>query len=223
MSGWGEYLAAWAVFLLSHMIPARPAIRARIVAVLGRRAYLAAYSLASVVIFLWLLLAAGRAPYVGLWAMPPWGPWAVLATMVLALGFLVFGLGRPNPLSFAGTSAPFDPAGAGILRFVRHPVLASALLWALAHLVVNGDLAHLILFGGFALFAVFGMIALDRRNRRRMGDARWSATLAAIRAAPLRATRGTALRAGILVALVLAVIAVHPWLAGVDIEPLLRF
>ncbi|MBW7922602.1 MAG: NnrU family protein [Rubellimicrobium sp.] len=222
MGGWFEYVAAWAVFLLSHMIPARPGLRGRLVGMLGRRGYTIAYSILSVVIFLWLVRAAGRAPFVGLWPRPDWGPWFVLAMMTLALGILTFGLGRPNPFSFGGSGGAFDPARAGVLRFVHHPVLATAFLWALAHMVVNGDLAHVILFGGFVGFAIFGKLALDARNRRRMGEAAWAEAVAATRAAPLRPAWGTLVRALVTLALVLVLVALHPWLAGIDIEPLFR-
>lgn len=222
LGGWFEYVAAWAVFLLSHMVPSRPGMRGRLVAMLGRRGYLIAYSLLSVVLFLWLVWAAGRAPHVQLWAMPSWGPWLVLVAMTIAFTLLVFGLFRPNPFSFGGTGAAYDPARAGILRVVRHPILATALIWALAHLVVNGDVAHVILFGGFVLFAVFGMVALDMRNRRRMGDAAWQETLAALHRAPLRPAGSTVVRAVIVIVTVLVFVAIHPWLAGVDIEPYFR-
>lgn len=222
MGGWGEYVAAWVVFLLSHMIPARPALRGRLVALMGRRGYLIVYSVLSVAIFIWLLYAAGRAPYVQVWPMPSWGPWFVLAAMTMAFTLLVFGLFRPNPFSFGGTGGAYDPARAGILRINRHPILATALIWSLAHLVVNGSVAHVILFGGFALFAIFGMVALDTRNRRRMGDAAWAETIAALHQAPLRPTGGTLLRALAVIVTVLIFIAIHPWLAGVDIEPYFR-
>lgn len=218
MIGWGEYIAAWAVFLLSHMIPARPALRGRLIGLMGRWGYLAAYSLLSVAIFLWLIYAAGRAPHVQLWVTPVWGPWFVLVTMVIAFTFLVFGLGRPNPFSFGGTSGAFDPAQIGILRFVRHPILATALLWAAAHLVVNGDVAHVILFGGFVLFAVFGMVMLDRRNRRHMGEEAWAELIAAMRKAPISPSRRTFMRAVVVLLVVLLFVGIHPWLAGVSIE-----
>lgn len=222
MGGWGEYVAAWAVFLLSHMIPARPALRGRLVELMGRPGYLIAYSVLSAAIFIWLLYAAGRAPHVQLWPMPTWGPWFVLAAMSVAFALLVFGLFRPNPFSFGGSSGVYDPAQAGVLRITRHPILATALIWSLAHLVVNGDVAHVILFGGFALFAVFGMVALDMRNRRRMGEAAWAETIAALHRAPLRPTGRTFLRALLVIVTVLVFVALHPWLAGIGIEHYFR-
>lgn len=66
MGGWGEYAAAWAVFLLSHMLPARPRLRRALVMAFGERGFVAVYSLASIVVLGWLVAAAGRAPHVPL-------------------------------------------------------------------------------------------------------------------------------------------------------------
>jgi uncharacterized membrane protein len=45
---------------------------------------------------------------------------------------------------------------------IRHPQLVGFSIWAIAHLLVNGDLASLILFGGLLLWAQ-GAIALINR------------------------------------------------------------
>jgi len=45
---------------------------------------------------------------------------------------------------------------------LRHPMLAGMLVWAVAHLLVNGDLASLVLFGGLGLWAL-GAVALINR------------------------------------------------------------
>ena len=72
-------------------------------------------------------------------ARAPSGALAALAAMTAAGLILTFRLFRPNPLSFGGTRNPaFDPQNPGLLRWVRHPVLAAFFLWSGAHLVVTG-------------------------------------------------------------------------------------
>ncbi len=51
----------------------------------------------------------------------------------------------------------------GLLRSkLRHPMLGAVKVWALAHLLVNGDLASVILFGGMLAWAVFDMIKINK-------------------------------------------------------------
>jgi uncharacterized membrane protein len=49
-----------------------------------------------------------------------------------------------------------------IARKMRHPMLGAVKVWALAHLLVNGDLASFILFGGLLAWAVIQMIAINK-------------------------------------------------------------
>jgi uncharacterized membrane protein len=49
-----------------------------------------------------------------------------------------------------------------ILNKARHPMLGGFKLWALAHLLVNGDLASIVLFGGLLGWAVFSLISINR-------------------------------------------------------------
>ena len=51
-----------------------------------------------------------------------------------------------------------------IRRKIRHPQLAGTKTWAIAHLLVNGDLASIILFGGILAWAVIAMIGANRRD-----------------------------------------------------------
>jgi len=45
---------------------------------------------------------------------------------------------------------------------MRHPMLIGLKTWALAHLLVNGDVESFILFGGLLGWAVFAMIVINR-------------------------------------------------------------
>lgn len=44
---------------------------------------------------------------------------------------------------------------------LRHPMLTGTALWAIAHLLVNGDVASLVLFGGIGLWAVVSMLVIN--------------------------------------------------------------
>lgn len=57
----------------------------------------------------------------------------------------------------------FMQANRGSLRTImRHPMLTAVKTWALAHLLVNGDLASIILFGGMLAWAVVEVIFINR-------------------------------------------------------------
>ncbi|PWS35235.1 NnrU family protein [Falsiroseomonas bella] len=213
MGGWGEYAAAWAVFLASHMLPARPALRGPIVDVVGERAFLAAYSALSILILAWMIGAAGRAPFVPVWGWAWWQAWVVNVAMVAACLLAALGVAVPNPFSIAGArNDRYDPARPGVLALTRHPVLLALALWSGAHLLPNGDLAHVLLFGPFAAISLLGMRALDARRRRRWGTGRFDALLprGPARLAPARLAAGLALWAA-LAASHAAVIGVPPW------------
>lgn len=224
MTGWAEFAAAFAAFFISHRVPMRPATRARAEAVLGKRGFILAYSALSLAILVWLVVAAGRAPYVTLWPREPWQAWVPVITMAPVCLLLAFSIARANPLSFgAAQDAPFDPAHPGLLRWVRHPLLLALALWAGAHVVPNGDLAHVILFGLFAGFALLGMKIMDRRKRRLMGAERWRALTDAIHRAPAlphpASWRGAGLRVLAAVLLYGLLIFLHPVVIGVSPLP----
>lgn len=50
----------------------------------------------------------------------------------------------------------------------QHPLLLSAMLWAVAHLLANGSLADLLLFGGFLAWTIAVRASLAQRPARRM-------------------------------------------------------
>lgn len=208
MSGWAEFVLAYAAFMASHAIPSRPALKARFERALGRTGYLTAFALLSTALLIWLIVATERAPIVEIWGQEGWMRWLVNLAMPVSILFGTFAVGAINPFSFGGRAQGFDPAHPGIAGVTRHPLLISLLIWSGAHLIANGDLAHVILFGTFALISVLGMWAIDRRNRRVWGAEEWARLSAATANIPFaalirgawRPTRGpTWLRVGIAV------------------------
>ncbi len=53
-------------------------------------------------------------------------------------------------------------AKTALARKIRHPQLIAVKTWAVAHLLVNGDVASLILFGGLLAWAVIEVILINR-------------------------------------------------------------
>ena len=91
MTGWAEYGLAALLFVVAHAVPPRTTLRARLTGALGARSYLVLYSLLSLLLLYWLLVAAGRAPYVPLWDPAGWQAWIPNLVMPLALVLAVCG------------------------------------------------------------------------------------------------------------------------------------
>lgn len=223
MDGWAEFAAALAVFFLSHALPVRPAVKGRIVARHGARVFSIGYSLLSIAVLAWLIIAAGRAPFVPLWDRAPWQAWLALIIMAPACVLAAVAIVSVNPFSFGGRSGRFDPQAPGIAGVSRHPLLLAIFLWAGAHMLANGALAHVVLFGLFTVFAIGGMAILDRRRQREMGHEHWRNAARATSLMPLSALISGrwhprsvpplgAVLAGLAVYVLL--IGLHPWVIG---------
>ena len=224
MAGWAEFTAAMVVFLAAHRLPLRPATRARLVAALGEGGFLALYSALSIALLVWLIIAAGRAPFVPLWDFAPWHSHLALVLMLAACLLTAGALAGVNPLSFGSRARGFDPARPGIAGISRHPVLLALFLWGAVHVLANGNLAHLLLFGPMAAFALLGMALIDRRKRRQWGAQAWHDQARATSLVPFSALMTGRWRPGRIavaplvggVALWLALIWLHPSVIGVS-------
>jgi uncharacterized membrane protein len=74
----------------------------------------------------------------------------------------------------------------GILRITRHPFLWGVALWALSHLVLNGNSTSLVFFGAFLGLALIGPFLIDAKRRRKLGD-KWERFAAATSNVPFAA------------------------------------
>ncbi|WP_431300832.1 NnrU family protein [Tabrizicola sp. BL-A-41-H6] len=86
-----------------------------------------------------------------------------------------------------------------ITRVIRHPQLTAVKTWAVAHLLVNGDLASIILFGGLLAWAVVAVIVINR------SEPAW------VRPAPAPAKKEVMAVVGTIVVVVI-VMLIHNWL-----------
>lgn len=170
MTGWMEYTLALAIFVASHFLPRIGGLRDRLIGAVGRRVYFSAYGLLSLALLVWVIVAAGQAPYVELWPQAPWTRWVPNIAMPIATVLVACGFGLRNPYTLGGKrDAIVDPDHPGFAAVSRHPLFLALALWAGAHLVPNGDLAHLILFGSFTFMALAAIPAFDAKARRSLG------------------------------------------------------
>lgn len=211
-SGVLEVFIAMALFVGSHVLIARTGVKAWTTAQVGRRAYLTLYSLLSIGMMAWVVIAILRAERITLWDTPAWAyPFAIFVT---AIGFALIGAGAatPNPISVAFRGGTLDPERPSIVGVFRHPIVWGLGLWGLAHIPSNGDWPSLFLFAGSALFAAIGTVALDRRYKRQLGVETWL-TFAKTRPG----IRRSELIGGLaLLVLWLGLLMAHPWLFNAD-------
>ena len=116
----------------------------------GAQTWRAAYALLSLVGFFLIVWGFGvaRQTPVQLWS-PPTGMRHLAALLTL--------------MAFVLLAAAYVP-GNGIKARVQHPMVAGVTLWALAHLLANGNVAHVLLFGAFLVWAVADFVVARRRE-----------------------------------------------------------
>jgi len=153
-----------------HLGIAGTAIRDRAVGILGKNGYMASFAIASVIGLGWLVAAYNRAPYLVTWGMLEWWKPIAIILMLPAALLVVIGLTTPNPTSVAQEGLVGQPPQ-GIVRVSRHPFLTGVALWALVHLIGNGDVASLIFFATWAIVALAGTVSIDAKRRRLLGAA----------------------------------------------------
>lgn len=167
-------IAAAAAFVLIHFLISGTRVRDGLIAKLGEGPYLGLFSLSSAVILTWLGFAYGGARNAPgndiVWMADPAMRYVQLGVQFVALFLIVVGLTTPNPTSVKQEGVLDKPeAVRGILRVTRHPFLWGVALWALGHLLVNGDAASLILFGSMLGLALFGTAGIDAKRNRLQG------------------------------------------------------
>ena len=164
-------LAALA-FIAIHLGVSGTTLRDRMVAAIGLRGYMLAFSIASVGAIIWLVSAYQAAAYAPTWGqLEGWKP-VMIALMLPAFLLVIIGLTTPNPTSVAQEGL-VDRAPQGIVRITRHPFLMGVALWSGLHLIGNGDVASLLFFAALAVVAVAGTVSIDAKRRRVLGAKAW--------------------------------------------------
>lgn len=142
-------IAGLVLFLGVHTLTTLREMRAGLVERLGPGLYKGIYSLVSLIGFVLIVLgykAYRAAGYIDVWT-PPTG-----------MRHLTILLMWPAMICLVAAYVPGE-----IKRRLNDPMLVAVKIWALAHLLSNGDLGSIILFGSFLGWAVYDRISVKRR------------------------------------------------------------
>ncbi len=129
-----------------------PGLRAGLIESLGKGAWMGLYSVASVATLALLAYGFHQARLESgepLYTAPAW---MVHVTVTLMLIALILAVSSVLPAGYIATKT-------------RHPLITAVKVWALAHLLVNGEAYAVITFVAFLAWAVVLRIAVKRRAR----------------------------------------------------------
>jgi uncharacterized membrane protein len=143
-------IAGLALFLGVHTLTTLRGPRAKVIARLGEGGYKILYTLVSfagLALIAWGFSVYRATGWINVWYPPVALRHLVLALMLPAVILVVASYIRGR-----------------IYTTVKHPMLAGVKLWALLHLLANGDLGSIILFGSILAWAVYDRISLKRRE-----------------------------------------------------------
>jgi len=134
----------WATHIFKRLLPGVRGSLDKAIGAKATRGVLAVLLVAAVV-----LMYKG---YRGAGFLPVYTPIAGIGHLtVLLMLFAVFLLGAGSVKGWVAAK-------------LRHPMLYAVIIWALAHLLVNGDLASIVLFGGLGAWAIVQILLINTRE-----------------------------------------------------------
>jgi len=167
-------ILATLAFTGGHLVLSSSWVRDPLVGRIGERPFLGIYSVLMVLAIIWMVAAYRAAPEIIVWNAPIAVRHITLSAMIFASILAVGSFSRFNP-AIAGMPPPkLEDGPRGLFRITRHPFNWAVALWAVSHMLANGDAASLVLFGGFAALALLGTLHIDIKKRRLLG-APWAA------------------------------------------------
>jgi uncharacterized membrane protein len=175
----------WSV---AHLFVAwAPDARRTLIGSIGEGPYKGLFSLVLVGALVLIVLGWRATPPTSVWLPPPGMRHATMLLVPIAV------------ILFISARAPTD-----IKQIIRHPQLTGVKLWAVAHLLANGETRSIVLFGGLLAWAVLEVIFINRRDGARVKPARVGGLKTTI-----SALIGLLIAGGLIFA--------HPWFAGMPV------
>jgi len=137
-----------ALFLGIHSLPLIPGLRNALASRFGEKPYKGMFSVVAVLGLVLIAIGYGRAP-AGQQLFAPFPMAARLAPLAMLVSFVL--LASANMRTH-------------IRRAVRHPMLIGTAIWALVHLLTNGELRATLLFGAFLVWAALDLASAVARG-----------------------------------------------------------
>lgn len=138
------------LLLGTHIFTTRRQARAQVIGKVGDGGYKILYSLlslAGLALIVWGFASYRATGWIDVWQPPKALKHLAVALMLPAAILVVASYIRGR-----------------IFTMLKHPMLAGIKLWAVGHLLANGDLGSIILFGSFLAWAVYDRISLKYRT-----------------------------------------------------------
>jgi uncharacterized membrane protein len=158
-------------FVGVHLFVSGTGLRQTLVDKIGEKPYLGLFSLLSLLGMVWLCSSYAALTTTNGWWHPEPARHAVALLMLLAFQLVTIGLTTPSPTVAGGEELlNQDQPAKGIVRVTRHPFLWGVALWALAHLLINGDAPSVVFFGAFLVLALMGPFAIDAKRKKKHGE-----------------------------------------------------
>lgn len=126
---------------------AAPALHDGAVAALGPGPFRGAVAVVILVGLVLMVIGFRAAPFVPVYDPPSWG--VHLNNLVMLVAVALLGAGHSK---------------GRVRSWLRNPMLTAVVLWAIAHLLVNGDVASLVLFGWLGAWAVASILLINARE-----------------------------------------------------------
>ncbi len=160
------------LFVGTHFLMSHP-MRAGMVRTLGDKGFMGVYSLVSIALFVWIVMAFRAAePGPLLWDGSGIAIWVIASLLTIIATALLLGSMKGNPALPEQSAEDVAKAQAtGALAVTRHPMMWSVAIWALSHVIAWPSPRTLVTAGAMGVLALVGARLQDAKKEKLLGEA----------------------------------------------------
>lgn len=135
------------IWSIVHLFPSMmPAQRNALYAQYGKT-YEGIYALKIVIALIFIVIGWRMAMPTQIYNPPVWGRHITMLLVLVAI--ILFAAAKGN---------------SRIRQYIRHPMLTGVAVWAVGHLLANGDSRSVVLFGGLLIWSIVNQFTINRRD-----------------------------------------------------------